>query len=96
MAYFVRIGPIPTNVSGVGARGYHAFRRGTDVVVIWGGVTVAPGRHFYWSQSPQRRTYQKHTVEAARCFLDQIAEERKRNKYSPLPRGSRIAAPQTA
>ena len=94
MAYFVRIGSIPTNVSGVGARGYQAFRRGTNVVVIWGGVIVARGRYFYWSGSPQRMTYRKRTVEAARRFLAQVAEDRKRNKYSPLPRGSRIGAPQ--
>lgn len=93
MPYFVRIGPIPSNLSGVGARGYHAFRRGTTVVVEWGGVTVGPGRTrtFRWAQVPQRLAYRKRTIDAARRVLQTVQEERRRNKYSPLPRGSRIA-----
>ena len=91
MPYFVRIGSIPTNLSGVGSRGYHAFRRGTTVFVLWGGVVVGPGRTFHWAQVPQRLAYRKRTIESARRFLAGITEERLRNKYSPLPRGSRIA-----
>jgi hypothetical protein len=90
MAYFVRIGAIPENISGVGARGYQTFRRGTNVVVIWGGVTVTSGRRFYWSRTPKRITHPKRTIEAARRFLAQVVADRTNNKYSLLPRGTRI------
>ncbi len=36
MPYFVQIGLIPENKTGVGSRGYHVYRRGTRVRVIWG------------------------------------------------------------
>lgn len=91
MAYYVRIGSIPSNRSGVGARGYHAFRRNNAVVIAWGGVVVAEGRRFRWAQPPQRRVYRGRTPEGARALLERIAKERRKNKYSLLPPGARIA-----
>ena len=51
MPYFVRIGKIETNKSGVGSRGWYARRRAKTIVVRWGSVDVVPAGsqlRFYW------------------------------------------------
>ena len=90
MAYLVRIGAFRQNVSGVGSRGYHAFRRGRIVTTIWGGVEVRPGRKFYWSQTTAHKIYQRASDKAARAFLKEILNGLIRSGYSRLPTGAPI------
>lgn len=90
MPYFVRIGAIDSNVSGVGSRGYHLFRRGRTVVVRWGPVVVVRGRKrkFRWV-SQQQKVYRLRTPEEARADCVRRIAERE-NTYSRLPRGVSI------
>lgn len=95
MAYLVRIGTIPTNKGGVGARGYHLFRRGTWVSVEWGGVLVKKGRVFVWGTPPQSRTYRCGTSARAISRYLEILARRIRHGYHELPPGRRIGRART-
>lgn len=88
MPYFVRIGAIQTNKGGVGARGYHLFRRGRKVIARWGAVKVMPGRRFIWIYKKEER-YPFASEQVARAELQQLIERRSRS-YSKLPVGARI------
>src|ERR1700730_5712205 len=86
MAYFVKIGAIPENKSGVGSRGYHAYRRGKRIIRIWGAVQVMPGRRFYWAHiKQQKKTIPCVSVAAAIQSLADIADDLERKRYSRLP-----------
>ena len=69
MPYFVKIGKIETNKSGVGSRGWYVRRRAKHVLVRWGSVDVIPGGskvRFYWGPGwPKERSYTFTTVERA-------------------------------
>lgn len=95
MPYFVRIGAIKSNVSGIGSRGYHLFRRGRTVVIRWGPVVVVRGRirKFRWV-SQQERRYTLRTPEAARADCARRIAERAAT-YSRLPCGVSIVWGQT-
>ena len=91
MAYFVRIGAIPTNQSGVGARGFHIFRRGSHVYSVWGRIEVRPGPRFYWAHTTTHKIYRCYSPAAAvrkrRALIHSRVAER---GYSLLPTGVRI------
>jgi hypothetical protein len=91
MAYFVRIGAIPHNQSGVGSRGYHIFRRGKRVFAVWGPVEVRRGRRFYWCAT---RQYVQHncrsTGEAIALRGELVAKRTAATGYSRLPAGAII------
>lgn len=91
MAYFVKIGAIPQNKSGVGARGYQLFRRGRQIVARWGSVEVAPGRKFYWAYNCQEKIYRYRSEQAARGAMRELIKRRiDREGYDQLPVGARI------
>jgi hypothetical protein len=93
MAYFVKIGAIPQNKSGVGARGYQIFRRGRNVITRWGAVTVAPGRKFPWAYRYQEKIFKFRSVLAAQEELRGLIRIREeRDGYSRLPAGAKIMA----
>lgn len=91
MAYFVKIGGIPSNVSGVGTRGFHIYRRGCDVFTVWGAVEVRPRRRFFWAYTTTYKRFRRASPEAAirkrRALVKFRAEQR---GYSRLPPGTRI------
>ena len=91
MAYLVKIGAFPRNQSGVGARGYHIFRRGKQVYTVWGSVEVRPDRRFYWARTTQHKSFRCSSPAAAirkrRALIDSRVMER---GYSLLPVGVRI------
>jgi len=89
MPYFVRIGPIVENKSGVGSRGYHMFRRGCQIVTRWGAVVVSPGRRFSWSGKTVEKVYNRNSEADAKRDLVRMVEEREK-EYNRLPSGSRI------
>ena len=91
MPYFVKVGAIPENLSGVGARGYHLFRRGLCVVVLWGGIVVGSGRRFYWnSKKTQRKKFRFRSVDGAQRKVAALLAERTSRGYSRLPAGAKI------
>jgi len=91
MTYFVKIGAIEENKSGVGSRGYHLFRRGSNVVARWGAIKVSQDRKFYWCYVPQEETYTFRSEQAAREEIQQLAQHRVEQKgYSRLPAGAKI------
>jgi hypothetical protein len=90
MAYLIRIGAFPENVSGVGSRGYHAFRQGRRVVTIWGGIDVR-NRTFYWAYTTQHKIYVRASERAAAKFLKDILRRLMNGEgYSKLPTRARI------
>jgi hypothetical protein len=90
MAYFVRIGAFRGNVSGVGSRGYHIFRRAQKVIVRWGAIEVRPGARFYWRYA-QEKVFRFRSVSAAASRLAaEIKRRAVRERYSQLPRGQKI------
>jgi hypothetical protein len=98
MAYLVLVGKIPTNKSGVGCRGYHAFRRGRVVRTVWGPIEVKRGRgvKFAWTQSTEYKDFRCASVTAAKARLAAIVQARQREGYSNLGRGNRIYRPSYA
>ena len=91
MAYFVKIGAIQQNKSGVGARGYQLLRHRRDIVARWGAVKVAPGRKFSWAYGRQEKTYKYKSDQAARQAMPEFVKLRvEREGYSRLPSGAKI------
>lgn len=90
MAYFVRVGGIPSNLSGVGARGYHIYRRGCYVFTVWGSVEVRPRRQFFWAYTTQEKKFRCNSPEAAIRKRRALIEYRVERGYSRLPPGTRI------
>ena len=94
MPYFVRVGPISANKSGLGARGYHVHRRGMKVIVTWGRVKVVPGRivSFAWAWTTQHQVFPCASENAAKERLVALVEQRiTRERYDRLPPGQKIA-----
>ena len=101
MPYLVRVGAIPGNASGVGARGYFVGRNGTKVIVEYGaiGMTRTRPRIFYWAgpSLPQRKVHRFTSVDRARRYVSQLKKEKlrlepnhQRHNYSRLPAGKII------
>lgn len=88
MPYFVRIGAIKSNQSGVGARGYHLFRRGRTIITRWGAVAVLPGRAFRWIWR-REKTYLMRSEAAAKSSYQRRLRERSAS-YDRLPVGASI------
>lgn len=80
MPYFVRIGRVTSNKSGVGSRGWYARRLRNRVLVKWGSVEVVPGGsalRMYWGRGwPQEREYRFRSVNLAKEFMGARACER--------------------
>lgn len=88
MAYLVRIGAFPRNISGVGSRGYHAYRQDCRVVTIWGAIEVRRGRKFYWAYTTQHKIYKLGSKSAAADRLrDILFRFTDGEGYSRLPAG---------
>jgi hypothetical protein len=91
MPYFVKIGPMPRNKSGVGSRGFHIYRRGANVRCVWGAVEVRPGRQFFWAHTTQHRIWRCASVAAAVRKTRLLSDERvRKDGYARLPVGARI------
>lgn len=91
MAYFVKVGAIPSNKSGIGSRGFHIYRRGSHVFTVWGPVEVRRLRLFFWAQTTQFKSYRCSSTAAAIRKRKALIEERSEKRgYSRLPTGVRI------
>jgi hypothetical protein len=92
MPYLVQIGSIPENKTGVGSRGYHVYRRGTRVRVVWGPVGTMRGRSvkMVWERTTIHKDYRRSSERAAIALVKEIVAERLREGYSLLPVGARI------
>ncbi len=95
MPYLSQIGSIPQNTTGIGSRGYHVYRRGTRVRVVWGPVDVIRGRsvRLAWSQTTMHKDYRCRSVPAAKATLLAIVDDRLREGYTRLMPGARILRP---
>lgn len=90
MAYLVKIGSIPTNKSGVGARGYQLYRRAKRIITVWGGVEVRGRRKFYWTSTTQHKPVECGSELEAIAELKALIEQRRQKGYSLLPAGVHI------
>lgn len=92
MPYLTRVGHIPLNKTGVGARGYHVYRRGKSVRVIWGAIEVERRQtvRICWARATAQRDYRYRTESAAADALQQIVEEKELKGYVRLGVGAKI------
>ena len=95
MRYFFRVGDIPTNKSGLGARGYQVYRRGTTVRVVFGPIRSTRRQmvSFEWERTSLFVDYPHKSIAEAIQKVEKIHAERERNKYLPLRPGDKIARP---
>lgn len=90
MPYFVRVGAFRGNVSGVGARGYHIFRKAQTVTVRWGAIEARPGARFYWRYTSEKVFRFRSVAAAASWHAAEIKRRSNREHYSRLPSGQSI------
>ena len=96
MPYFFRIGDIASNKGGVGARGYHLFRRGSRVVAEYGPVEVyrSGPLGIYWAGSVVRMSREfRSEAKAHEVLAWLIAYRLTRHRdlpYRRMPRGTKI------
>jgi hypothetical protein len=97
--YFVRIGKIEMNKSGVGSRGWYVRRRAKMIVVRWGSVDVVPAgsqvRFYLGPGWPKERTYPFRGIEAAIAFarakiVEKLGPSKHDGGYDQLPPKQRI------
>jgi hypothetical protein len=92
----VRIGSIPKNRSGTGARGYRIRRMAKSIVVSWGGIEIhkkGNRTYYYWATGwPRERIYPSNSIRAAelRRKAEIIKRCGARLKYEKLPAAVRI------
>jgi hypothetical protein len=98
MVDLVRVGAVPGNRSGTGARGYRILRKGKVVAVWWGGIEVrkkGSKTYYCWSAGwPRKRVYSQSSIQAAILYRDAKVKKHCgiRLKYEKLPSGVRISA----
>lgn len=93
MPYLTRAGPNLENVFGLESRGYHVFRRGCRVRVVWGRIHWPPESRrisVVWSRATVYHEYRRSSPEAAANLLRRIVQEKMAAGYSQLPVGCRI------
>jgi hypothetical protein len=95
MPYFVRIGRISTNKSGVGSRGYHAYRRGMTVRVIFGPVRIdrSDQVRISWERTSFYVDYNFKSIPEAVAKMASVVKERIREKYQVLEDHVKIVRP---
>ncbi len=80
-----------TNASGVGARGYHVFRRGRKVGCEWRRVEFRSviKQMFFWN-SAMRKVYRCSSEKSALALLKSIVQMKLAKGYQRLPSGVKI------
>ena len=91
MPYFVRVGAIRSNLSGVGARGYHIFRRKRKVIVRSGAIEVRARARFFWRYVAERAYSFRSERDAMTWLAAEIYRRVALRRYSRLPKGHRIS-----
>lgn len=100
MPYFIRIGVIKGNKSGVGSRGWYIRRRGTSLVVRWGAVAVVRNNagnpvQLAWADWnwPQEKIHPCGNVDRANARAKQLIAAKAHSRdgpYEKLPCGVKI------
>lgn len=95
MAYLTLVGNIPGNKGGIGARGYHVYRRGTSVHVVWGGIETRRGQmvSLAWARTTQYKIHRCRSIAAALALSKRLIWAQIEQGYSRLPPGTRIYRP---
>lgn len=94
MPYFLRIGLIGDNLSGIGSRGWYIRRRHRSVVVRWGAVEVQTGgsrTQFFWGPGwPKEAIYDESSIQDAIDLIRRKTVEKTAGGYRSLPPGAGI------
>jgi hypothetical protein len=95
MTYLTLIGNVPGNLTGLGARGYHVYRRGKKVRVIWGPVTIARTQtvSLEWERTTQHKIHNCPTVVHAIDLRNELIEAQEVQGYTRLPPRTKICRP---
>jgi hypothetical protein len=72
MAYLTLVGYVPENLTELGARGYHVYRRGKKVRVVWGPVTIVRTQTsgFIWERTTQHKIHSCRPSQPSLCVTD--------------------------
>jgi hypothetical protein len=92
MAYLTRVGGNVNNKSGIECRGYHVYRRGSRVRVVWGPIHFprAQSVSVEWSRATVYIEYRRSSPAAAAALLKRIVGEQLDAGYQLLPIGCKI------
>lgn len=92
MPYLTRAGANHDNLSGLESRGYHVFRRGCRVRVVWGPIDFPRSRtvSVVWTRATLYKDYRRSSPQAAVALARRIVSERVTEGYSRLPVGCLI------
>ncbi len=87
MPKFLRIGVLPSNVSGYTSKAWWVRRVGSTVLLKWGAVEVhgvGDGRKVYWTLTPQAKTIRCGTAQRAKDYAKSAIARRRSHRYEPL------------
>src|SRR5438045_5714300 len=87
MPKFLRIGSLPSNVSGYTSKAWWVRRVGSTIFLKWGAVEVlgvGDGRKIYWTLPPQAKTIRCGTVQRAKDYTKAAISRRRSHRYEPL------------
>jgi class 3 adenylate cyclase len=87
MPKFLRIGVLPSNVSGYTSKAWWVRRVGSTVLLKWGAVEVhgvGDGRKVYWTLPPRVKTIRCGTAQRAKDYAKSAIARRRSHRYEPL------------
>lgn len=89
--YLVRIGPIRSNPSGVGSRGYSVAQVGTTVTVLFGKIEAVGGAttQFRWRYRPRPKNTRCSSSQAAKALAKKLVKD----QLKPNAKGSYVMLP---
>jgi hypothetical protein len=99
MPYFINIGLFKGLKSGLGARGWHIWRKGKAINVCFGPIEVRNRypKRFTWAAGPTKQKFSKSSVEAAKKEMQRRIGEKQSERrangdkaYQKLPAGQKI------
>ena len=87
MPKFLRIGVLPSNVSGYTSKAWCVRRVGATVFLKWGAVEVlgaGDARKVYWTLPPRDKAIRCRTVLLAQTYVKSAIARRRNHRYEPL------------
>jgi hypothetical protein len=94
--YYVKIGPDRSRKNGNSSKGYHFYRRGTWIYIVWGAITVSGYiKKVYtwvrWEPYSKPKIEKCRTVKRAMARLRELDAHRQESReYEKLLPGNRI------
>jgi hypothetical protein len=99
MPYFINVGRFKALKGGMGARGWHIWRRAKIVSVRFGPIEMRNRypKRFIWAAESMPKRFTKSTVEAAKREMQRRIDEKEGERrangdkaYERLPAGQKI------